>query len=109
MWRHVERSGNTAGPCQGSLFNLTPSGGGVCETLGQLVAQWCIWTETTSRFESGPSLGILKRRKTMIVYYRWRVERGECGKDGYRCHYCEGWFLFGLIPLYLRIDGVGSA
>ncbi len=34
----------------------------------------------------------------MIVYKRW-ISRTQ---GGTRKHLCDGWFLFGVIPLYLR-------
>ena len=38
----------------------------------------------------------------MIVYRQWYKGRG-LGLDPWKC---EGWFLFGLIPLYIRRLGV---
>lgn len=32
----------------------------------------------------------------MIVYRQWQKRRGA------KRLFCEGWFLFGIIPLYLR-------
>jgi hypothetical protein len=39
----------------------------------------------------------------MIVYKSWHIRKvNRLGESGIT--YCQGWFLFGLIPLYLSKD-----
>jgi len=47
----------------------------------------------------------------MIVWRNW-IERKPVNHrnspPGYELYYCDGWFLFGVIPLYIRRKKAGA-
>ena len=38
----------------------------------------------------------------MIVYRKWSEENRKATALHHQVYYCDGWFLFGVIPLYVR-------
>jgi len=47
---------------------------------------------------------VRRQSRSLVTYRQWQAVEGYKGEPGYASVPCEGWFLFGRIPIYKRIQ-----